>query len=365
MRNHNLDGMRGLAALAVIAGHCELHYGGMPAWKLRLIDFPNQPLNTILGRLWYTIFPSDPAVILFFVMSGYVLSQALERQDESPREAFWPYVLKRIFRLIPTGIVAGAFLYALVPMDTKTAIGTMFLFDSDANGPIWSLRVEWVGFLLVFALWAARSLVFAIALICAFVSLVLWNAGSLPHQLPYFYLGPTFVLGYLIPRVPTKIWASKGIIIASIIALFFFDLVFGKLSLITITVETLGAFGVIGYLTVNRVELLHGRVPQFLGAISYPVYLSGTASMILATYLLDATFSGDSAPRAYVFALANETQPYMVPKTAALAAVAIPIAIAIGWIMHKVAEMPGIAFGSTIVNRLFTQQRKAARPDSA
>jgi peptidoglycan/LPS O-acetylase OafA/YrhL len=89
MRYQALDSLRGLAALTV----CWLHY--------YLI---NQQVD-LLGAnakpwLWWTA--GQEAVILFFILSGFVLSNMMNFHYDS----YTKYVIKRVFRLYPAYYVA-------------------------------------------------------------------------------------------------------------------------------------------------------------------------------------------------------------------------------------------------------------------
>ena len=72
-RNHALDGIRGLAALAVALGHSNLAITGLSVWRSTLFDFPMMSPGDVMARLLYVLFPQDAAVTLFFVLSGPVL----------------------------------------------------------------------------------------------------------------------------------------------------------------------------------------------------------------------------------------------------------------------------------------------------
>ncbi len=52
-RNYALDGLRGIAALAVALGHCDLATTGSSAWALTLDDIGAAPIVDIGGRLLY------------------------------------------------------------------------------------------------------------------------------------------------------------------------------------------------------------------------------------------------------------------------------------------------------------------------
>lgn len=356
MRNRNLDGLRGIAALAVIAGHCELHYGGVPAFMLKLSDFPTQSLNQIFGRLWYSLFPGDAAVVVFFALSGYVLSQALERKGDAPHIAFIPYVVKRLFRLWPAGIVAGAVLALLVPMDLKTTIGSMLLFNSDHNGPVHSLQIEWFGFFLIFILWAANSAVFALVVMGLFFAYFKHPVAFFAPWGDYITLGPAFVLGYLIPRVSKTFWAIRPLPWIALSVLMLSDLYLGRVVSVRVF-DCFAAFVLVGSMTARQSTFLESRPVQFVGKISYPMYLLGIPATTIAAWLVDSAFAGQILPRTDLFALAHTPQPYMAAKSAVLAAASIVLAIIMGWITHKIAEAPGIRIGS-FVEKLIVRKEK-------
>jgi peptidoglycan/LPS O-acetylase OafA/YrhL len=74
-----LQSLRGLAALSVLFGHAAL-------------ILPPTPFTTLQGAL----FQAGPAVVLFYVLSGYVLGQSLLRDG-----GFWPFAWRRLTRLLP------------------------------------------------------------------------------------------------------------------------------------------------------------------------------------------------------------------------------------------------------------------------
>jgi len=111
-RNLALDGVRGLAALSVALGHCMLIVAGMDVWSKTAFDFPAMPAQEIAGRLMHLLFPGNGAVMVFFVLSGYVLWGSFARKR--PTTADVPdYIVARLFRLLPL-VVATTLLYWLV-----------------------------------------------------------------------------------------------------------------------------------------------------------------------------------------------------------------------------------------------------------
>ena len=88
-----LESMRGIAALAVAAHH------GMSAFAGGLTPHP----------LDWLLFAFNPAasVMFFFVLSGYVLGRALDRDG-----AISPFLVRRAFRIIPPFIFSVLFAFA-------------------------------------------------------------------------------------------------------------------------------------------------------------------------------------------------------------------------------------------------------------
>ncbi|MDO4164173.1 MAG: acyltransferase [Bacteroides sp.] len=157
-----LDGLRGVAAMLVVAYHLlETYYHGGPS----------QPLNH--GYL---------AVDFFFVLSGFVIGYAYD--DRWDRMSTWGFIKRRLIRLHPM-VVFGSFIGALLfyfgtcssfPLIDDTpwyvVVGLMFWAftlipipasmdirgwaeTNPLNGPAWSLQWEYVANLL-YALFIRR-----------------------------------------------------------------------------------------------------------------------------------------------------------------------------------------------------------------
>jgi peptidoglycan/LPS O-acetylase OafA/YrhL len=143
-----LDATRVAAALVVLLSHC---------W---LVLFPSFPLH------W----PGPPAVIVFFVLSGFVIAYATDRRDRTLGQ----YVLNRVSRLWSVALPAlclGIVLSHLVisselapePNDghalLRTFANALFVGQSwfldlapPFNGPFWSLNYE-AWFYAIFGAW--------------------------------------------------------------------------------------------------------------------------------------------------------------------------------------------------------------------
>lgn len=184
-RNTQLDGLRGIAILWVIAYHYLACYGLHPFWS----NIPGFPEFLLLG--W-------AGVLLFFTLSGYLIISRLVATRESP-DYYRSFFSKRSTRILPayfallaTFPIAAALwdcgrgtrlftsdipfwtyltLLQNFPMSTANHFGALWL------GVTWSLAIEEQFYLfivffvrtvprrwLVFALWGLA--IFAVALRC-------------------------------------------------------------------------------------------------------------------------------------------------------------------------------------------------------
>jgi peptidoglycan/LPS O-acetylase OafA/YrhL len=173
----HLDGLRGLASLVILLSHC------LSAW-LPALAFGEPDLrvpelvplaHTPLAILW----SGDTAVMIFFVLSGFVLAQS--GQAGFGAVEFGARILKRFARLgipVAAGILFTGALYRFGAIHNQqaglvsrskwlvafylpeqrpglfwSAAGGSILRGSDWwIGPLWSTHVQFFGSLLVFAL---------------------------------------------------------------------------------------------------------------------------------------------------------------------------------------------------------------------
>jgi peptidoglycan/LPS O-acetylase OafA/YrhL len=240
-RNLALDGVRGLAALSVALGHCMLIVAGMDVWSKTAFDFPAMPAQEIAGRLMHLLFPGNGAVMVFFVLSGYVLWGSFARKR--PTTADVPdYIVARLFRLLPL-VVATTLLYWLVTSPSPgELIANMLLLSTGMNKVLWSLQVEMIGSMVIFIAWlAARNdpikLFIALCVVAAAVPFFRGNQFVV-------YL-PAFLLGALIHHVPARIWQSRALLVAALLVLLLPSIVFSYRG-VTRLLEILAAVAIVG-----------------------------------------------------------------------------------------------------------------------
>ncbi|TCP61047.1 acyltransferase family protein [Baia soyae] len=111
MKRHlvQLDSLRGLAALTVVFSHLLYVYPYVEPNTSQNADF--FWLNIVKYSPLHIFFDGHGAVILFFVLSGFVL--ALPYYRESFKLQYIPYIIKRFFRIYVPYIITLAFAFLL------------------------------------------------------------------------------------------------------------------------------------------------------------------------------------------------------------------------------------------------------------
>ncbi|HUC21606.1 MAG TPA: acyltransferase, partial [Streptosporangiaceae bacterium] len=183
-----LDALRGFAALCVVYEH----FGARV--------FPG------LHKLVFSVFdPGLYGVLVFFLISGYVVPRSLERKGSV--RAFW---IGRLFRLFPLFgfvilmlLVLHAFGLASLNGANQNVAGAvlshLFMLSDLLGGPnllvvIWTLSYEMVFYLLLTALFTARMHRRSGELALSFGTGALLLGGLLPTAwLTYHSFGPTAV----------------------------------------------------------------------------------------------------------------------------------------------------------------------------
>ncbi len=318
-RNAGLDGLRGIAALSVALGHCVVQVTGLPLWATSLRDFPSMLPADVAMRVFSALFPSDAAVMVFFVLSGHVLWGSFRRKRFRFFVDLPDYVCARVYRLFPLVIVSSMLLGLLTAAPARELVSNMLLLSTSLNGVLWSLQVEVVASLALFVLWgltrgAGWKLV--LALVLAFAAVPFCRGEG---AVVFF---PAFILGALLSSVPTPVWQRSWFIAAGTAMLLFTNVILGHGG-ITRCFEMTGAAVLVGAVANGRLPFLRGRLPLFLGAISYPFYLTHGIGLIGAEPCLAMM----------------PPVPALV-MIAARAAVSIALTIPLAWALHVFVEDP-------------------------
>ena len=346
VRIAELDALRGLAALSVVACHYLLLLSATPFGRAIMAWLAVPPLSLLRT--------ARGSVILFFVLSGYVLAPSLIGER---RPSWLGFALRRLCRIwlpfaatILASFALGCLLMppdpmlpsvwsvnawphetlsveALVPQISMT---TMWLY---LDVPAWSLvielRISLVFPLLLFLLRRAPATVLAATLVLAVAGRAgpPWLAAFLPvaaSYVVYFAAGAWLALNRA--RVAGLVTSASGPV----------QFVFAVVALLLVSIpgDSAGAAAGTGLGAVLIIaltaapaskRLLAARWCRFLGQISYSLYLTHVVVLMTLGLLLGNMLS--------------------VPL---LLAVATPVIGLVAWVGYRWIERPSIRLGRAL-----------------
>jgi peptidoglycan/LPS O-acetylase OafA/YrhL len=308
-----LDGLRGVLAVYVMLGHA-LPFTDLPRW--------------LTGPLHH----GGAAVDVFFCLSGMVVINSLERLGYRPV----PFFLARARRLLPVywvtlalavGVLLWGTPFGAMPWVEPGSAAASYLWAVGAPsqfgwqlaahvvmvhglipygmlpwafvtllGPAWSLSTEWQFYAVMAAVMApghaksGRLIKFAYAM-AAVAVLYRLAEGFLP---PYWQFSRAFLpdaAGYFGLGLASSVWLREGNwrpLAAVLLVVLALGLASGEIERALIGVGWMAALGAQRFPSMPLLpKLLGSRPAQFLGAISYPLYLLNepvqrAAAMLLA-----------------------------------------------------------------------------------
>ena len=298
MRILQIQGLRALAALLVTIFHAKLLPGGF------------------IG------------VDIFYVISGYLITGLILREIENTGKLdLQTFYQRRIKRLLPTSVfvlfvtaIVGMFVLPAITRDAlgrdlfaaATYISNYFFawWENDYQNldatpspfiHYWSLAVEeqfyvvWPIFILLLSRYGKRAVFRGIAAV-TFLSLLLSIYQTQTSPIWAFYSLPTraWELGFgaLLLFVPDTFWKNKFIpwlgVIGIALASFRFDekTAFPGINALLPVVSTAILIGSIAIWPRALNDLSNNRIAQWLGAISYPLYLWHWPALVLPSSAL-------------------------------------------------------------------------------
>lgn len=318
-----LDGLRGVLAVYIMISHALL-YSVAPA-----------SLTAIFGH-------GEAAVDLFFALSGLVVIHSLERFDYR----FWPFINGRARRLLPVYFLVlalavllvffGSPLAAMPWLSPDSSAGSLWVRPDPARfawhvlahvflvqglvpqgvspwvwvtvlGPAWSLSTEWqfyVFMALVLARLGRRISHFAYLTLGVGIlyhaaapllpSFWQFSRAFLPDAAPYFALG-----------LASAVWMRSRDPIPYLLCL---AAVFAMGLLSDVPAKALTSIGWTLLLLAQRhprmpllPKLLDSRIAQYLGAISYPLYLANEPVQRACAMLIAPFAHGDAIFFSYLW----------------------------------------------------------------
>ena len=303
MRIPQIQGLRALAALLVTIFHAKFVSGGF------------------IG------------VDIFYVISGYLITGLILREIENSGTLnLRLFYQRRIKRLLPTSVFvlfATAIVgYFVLPAITRDALGrdlfaaatyvSNYLFawwendyqNLDATpSPFihyWSLAVEeqfyviWPILILILSRFGKKAVLYGVGAITA-ASLILSIQQTQTSPIWAFYSLPTRAwelgIGALLLFIPTSLWKSRflpwlgaiGLALATVI--FDENTAFPGVNALLPVISTAILIGSISQWPRFFNDLSNNRISQWLGAISYPLYLWHWPALVLPSSALGRPLS--------------------------------------------------------------------------
>lgn len=383
----SLDGLRGLAALIVLAHHASLLVPAISSAYLPTADLHGPVAGSVAWWFTFTplkIFTAGPeAVVVFFVLSGFVLSLPVL----SPRAFDWmSYYPRRVARIgVPVigSLVLASLLAYLVPQQPQHAMSSWvsttsvlppgawdFVRSLDPalgswfiNNPLWSIYWEMAFSLLLpvfvgLAVLLRRGWPLLIALMVGIVLCGIYsNSGSFRY-LPAFFLGA--VAATQLERIhgagaalASRRWGSLvWLVVAVGSAVLLVAHWMTTSDIVGVLLTALQPVAALGLLLCcmewRPLAGLLSRQPfRWLGTISFSLYLVHVPLIVTFSYLF-----GSWGP-------------------VRVAALAIPTALIVGSLFYAVVEKPahrlskrlGRAVGRAFAERTRPGAAQAASPE--
>lgn len=354
-RREALDGLRGVAALAVVVYHSVLglaptaHFEDLLVQPVQLV----QSGYALLTRIILIVFNGKLAVAYFFVLSGAVLMKSLNDERSAAPATAVKFAARRLIRLYPTLIgcllvfyIALNGLHELAPAVFPQQIANSALIENSLltkisiHGATWTLQVEVVMIpvmLLAALLWRAGGLLglsplIAFAAVAFFVGLPSCPE-PISRNLLAFLLGAAAIsehVGRIVGRFPRFTWAI--LVAAAVVLPHFFPATNWTAQLATLV---LCAISVACLYHERGGDWLTTRPLLALGRISYSLYLFNVVVMNVLIAII-------------VYATAGSSSQHYLEFGVLLAALTLLASIPIAILSERLIEQPSIQLGRRI-----------------
>jgi len=371
-RARALDGLRGVAAAAVIVYHSILHND--PSLVPGVLIQPMQAVSTLreaVTKLFLVVFDGQAAVFVFFVLSGCVLRMALERQGNGPAVRLCAaFALARAVRLYPPVIACMILFYAesqfgipgLIRFTPWHVLQNGSLWAITMHGPSNTIQTEVLAVPFILAAWLLRRRFGLPALgLCLVYAVLAIEAPGMVLHLPdmHAYL-IAFIAGMIVAEPglrPALEAAPGGAWWAALAGLVFCRTFVSHLALSSLVALVLAAaLLVAGLLHGQRGSLhrfLQRPVIQALGRVSFSLYLL-------------------AVPVQYALWGWTDGQPWIARHALeaglAVALVAFAITYPLAWVSERWVERPAVIAGRRLGDLIRTGRPKEGlrrRPSAA
>ncbi|MFZ6765878.1 acyltransferase family protein [Undibacterium sp. Di26W] len=375
-----IESLRGLAALAVVIEHCFWFF-----FETKPGIFNTYPgVQPITHWLIHTVFSGRASVLLFFIMSGFVLGLQLKNETASLLIGWPTYVVRRVLRIVPAMWVSVFVSYGVALLtgspsnaDIAMLVRTLFFWDFFLQVPLWSINIE-MGCSLVFPLLYFISTrtgkitnlaVFVLLMAMIFIvpmppwdlrvefmrSLVLFHAGLIVGE-----YGTTWmtVLGRL--RWPLFWGALLGFGLIPQLWIFQSTFMFFADRRWTLLAEIPFCFFILSYVVHERGQpgtaLLRQAWARYLGKVSYSLFLFHWPVLVIVQFYLLT----DMSP-----GLSAIVQRYPLAVQGVLFAVVLSISLVVASASYRWVEKPFIELGRIFGRFVKAKSRKNLMPTEA
>jgi peptidoglycan/LPS O-acetylase OafA/YrhL len=267
-----LDSIRGLSAIVVMVAHV-----------LMLILPPDSTTVLTVLRILAQL-----AVLVFFALSGFLVTRSIVRNHSAGRFCFSAYAMDRFNRIVPPLLVAVALTvllsgFALSPSEVAgmTLFLNGFLIETPyINGPLWSLAIEVWLYVLAGMVATRRPLVIAAAV-------VLFAALAF-HSRMFILLAPVWCAGAAL-TLGVRLWVALAPMAVMLVPLILRD---GSIAAFAAraTPYTSMVTGMAVIVGLHAVVTQRVRVPSVFrssAAYSYTLYITHFPLALVASSLLD------------------------------------------------------------------------------
>ena len=355
-----LDGLRGYAALVVVPYHTIT--GLRPDLIPFLVGTPLLKMGAAdpwLTKLCLTILNGESAVMLFFVLSGFVLTRSIVHDlgRHTAIKACLAFAVRRILRIFPS--LAACLIVTFVVINAAQSLipgsgasysfgqlsANLALIDTRLNGATWTLQIEMLAIPVLLAagllIWrcgvAGAIAALVVALIVTRSSPLHMDTLFLRHFLLYFIAGAlAWALAVRRPEAGRHFvpwWA----ILAALMTV-------NQIGL-SPTLENYVRIALAGWLVAvlatSASRVLQHPFSAFLGKISYSFYLWNVLFLNL------------------LFSFRDIFPPWLAQYQALFGILlAIPVIVAtapLASLVYKHVELPGIALGKKLSDRILGQ----------
>jgi peptidoglycan/LPS O-acetylase OafA/YrhL len=365
-----VESLRGLGAFAVAGWH-------MSGWRLNGVQlFEHTTWNAvddiqrILGRIAFVLVPGHAALMMFFVISGYVLRVSLRYGPQPWIAASRRFAVARAFRIYPI-VIVGTLLAAWAagwqigatadragaPPSLSTLVANMLLVEASINSTLWALQLEVLMVPVILAgYFLERAYGTGPLIAAAFVTTVLSFTKQWTFWPPLSHFLFAFLIGMLIPTVGATLAkrlpqaSAQKALIASVCTLITVGQVLGFYSQLSTVAETYAAAALICLVTyrsdLKGAALLDSRMLRQAGLCSGSFYV---LHMPLLPFFVAA--AAPAVPPSW---------SAIMPLGAGILVVAacliafVPLMLA----SYHPIEAPGIALGKWLNRRIERSRRK-------